>query len=114
MLVTFGSIAILHFESGTTGTEANILTADDAVWWSFATIATVGYGDRYPVTGEGRLVAVLLMCAGVGLSGTFAAYLAAWFIGPEVEESSENEMAAIRQELAAMRQLLERDPSRRA
>lgn len=106
LLVTFCSIAILHFESVP---DANILTADDAVWWAFATITTVGYGDRYPITTEGRMVAVVLMSAGVALFGTFSAYLAKWFIGPEVEESSEKELAALRVEITALRTLLERD-----
>lgn len=105
MLVTFCSIAILHFENVA---DANILTAEDAIWWAFATITTVGYGDRYPTTTEGRMVAVVLMSAGVALFGTFSAYLAKWFIGPEVEESSERELQALRIEIAAMREVLER------
>ena len=76
----FCSIAVLHFE---TDPESNIRTAEDALWWAFATITTVGYGDCYPVTWEGRLIATILMCAGVGLFGTFSAFLAAWFIGSE-------------------------------
>ncbi len=111
MLVTFCSIAILNFENVP---DANITTADDALWWAFATITTVGYGDRYPTTGEGRMVAVVLMGAGVALFGTFSAYLAAWFIGPEVEESSEKELAALRLEIAALRELIERDLARKA
>lgn len=104
MLVTFCSIAILHFENVA---GANIVTADDALWWAFATITTVGYGDRYPTTAEGRLVAVVLMSAGVALFGTFSAYLAKWFIGPEVEESSEQELAALRVEITSLRELLQ-------
>ena len=107
LLVTFCSIAILHFESVP---DANILSADDAIWWAFATITTVGYGDRYPTTTEGRMVAVVLMSAGVALFGTFSAFLAKWFIGPDVEEgSSDKEVAALRMEVAAIRELLERD-----
>jgi hypothetical protein len=60
LLVIFCSSAILHFE---TAPESNIKTAEDAIWWSFTTITTVGYGDRFPVTSEGRIIAVLLMCA---------------------------------------------------
>jgi len=43
------------------------VNAEDAMWWSVSTMTTVGYGDRYPITSEGRLVAVFLMAAGVGL-----------------------------------------------
>lgn len=103
MLITFCSIAILHFESGP---EANILSADDALWWAFATITTVGYGDRYPTTGEGRMVAVLLMSAGVGLFGTFSGFLASWFIGEE-EQADNAELVQIRAELEQIRELLE-------
>ena len=72
---------------------------------AFATITTVGYGDRFPTTTEGRFVAAILMCAGVGLFGTFSGFLAAWFLAPEREE--ESEIAALRQEITSLRQLLE-------
>jgi voltage-gated potassium channel len=71
------AIAIVELESGVPG--ANITTAGDAVWWAYVTMSTVGYGDRYPVTAEGRIVAVVLMAVGVGLFGTFTAYVASWF-----------------------------------
>jgi voltage-gated potassium channel len=77
MLIIFSSIAILQVE---TAKESNIKTAEDALWWSYVTITTVGYGDKYPVTSEGRIIAVILMTAGVGLFGTFAAYASSWFV----------------------------------
>jgi voltage-gated potassium channel len=109
LLVIFCSIAMLHFEGEP---ESNIKTAEDAVWWAFATITTVGYGDRYPVTSEGRFVAAILMCAGVALFGTFSGFLAAWFIGPQEAEGAgvKEELVALRQELAELRQSLPRGP----
>lgn len=50
---------------------SNINTAEDALCWSYVTVTTVGYGDKYSVTTEGRLVAAFLMTVGVGLFGTF-------------------------------------------
>lgn len=67
------SVSILQVE---TAPNSNIKTAEDALWWSYTTITTVGYGDRFPVTTEGRLIAVVLMTTGVALCGTFAGYIA--------------------------------------
>lgn len=78
LLITFSSIAILQFE---TAPNSNIKTAEDALWWAYTTFTTVGYGDMYPVTGEGRIIAVLLMTGGVGLFGTFSGFIASWFLG---------------------------------
>ena len=76
ILVIFGSISALLFEKGMDG--SNIHNAQDAIWWAFVTITTVGYGDFYPVTWEGRVVAMILMTAGVGLFGTFTGFVANW------------------------------------
>lgn len=86
VMVIFSSIAILNLENTP---ESNIKTPSDALWWSFATITTVGYGDRFPVTHEGRFIAALLMTTGVGLFGTFTAYVASLFMeaGHRKEES---------------------------
>ena len=62
MLVVFAAIAILQVE---TDPASNIRSAEDALWWSITTITTVGYGDRYPVTSEGRLLASAMMIAGL-------------------------------------------------
>ena len=48
----------------------------DTVWWAFSTLTTVGYGDHVPVTTAGRLVAAVVMMAGVGVIGGVAAGIA--------------------------------------
>jgi len=58
---------------------ANIKTAGDAIWWSVATITTVGYGDVYPVTTEGRTLAMILMISGIGLFGILSGLAASFF-----------------------------------
>ncbi len=87
MLVLFSSIAILEVE---TAAHSNIKTAEDALWWAYVTITTVGYGDLYPVTTKGRLIAVVLMTAGVGLFGVFTGFLASWFVEPHNEKENSN------------------------
>lgn len=85
LLVIFSAIAILQVE---TDPDSNIKTAEDALWWAYVTITTVGYGDKYPVTTEGRILAVLLMTAGVGTFGTFTAYTASWFSSGQKKDDS--------------------------
>ena len=76
LVVIFSSISILLVEKDP---GSNIKTAEDAIWWSLVTVTTVGYGDKFPVTTEGRFIGVVLMFVGVGLFGTFTAYVASWF-----------------------------------
>ena len=73
LMVLFSSVTILQVE---TAPNSNIKTAEDALWWSYTTLTTVGYGDKYPITTEGRLIAAVLMTTGVALCGTFAGYIA--------------------------------------
>lgn len=77
LLVIFSAIGILQVENDP---NSNIKTAEDAIWWAYVTITTVGYGDKFPVTTEGRMIAAVLMTAGVGLFGTFTAFIASWFV----------------------------------
>jgi voltage-gated potassium channel len=88
ILVIVASVAILQVEKEP---ESNIRTAEDAIWWAYVTITTVGYGDKFPVTTEGRVIAAILMTAGVGIFGTLAAYLASLFVKPAITHSYEDE-----------------------
>src|SRR5262245_7893865 len=103
LILVCASIAILQFE---TGPESNIHGASDALWWAIVTMTTVGYGDRFPVTHEGRIVGALLMAAGVGLFGTFSGFVAAWFLAPG-RAKAVSEFESMRNEIVALRRLVE-------
>jgi len=116
-LVLFvASLAVLDAERGTKG--ATITTFGDAAWWAVTTVTTVGYGDRYPITGQGRFVAGGLMLAGIALLGIVTASFASWLLDKvrEVEEhaqaASRADMVTLTAEVRALRQeLAERDPA---
>ena len=59
---------------------SNIKSFTDGLWWAITTVTTVGYGDRYPTTTEGRLLAVMLMFMGISLVGVITASVASWFV----------------------------------
>jgi voltage-gated potassium channel len=99
LLIVCGSIAILQFEVPAGG---NITSAEDAMWWAITTMTTVGYGDRFPISTEGRLVAVCLMAAGVGIFGTLSGLVAAWFLSPSAREA-DSDLAEIKRSLAELR-----------
>jgi voltage-gated potassium channel len=104
LLVLFSSIAILQFENTV---EGNIRTPQDALWWAFATVTTVGYGDKFPVTTEGRMVAAVLMTAGVGMFGSFTGLVASWILTPtKKDEEQDSELAKLRVQVAAIQQHL--------
>jgi len=127
MVLTISSILVLEFETNAPpDANANITDGGDALWYSMVTITTVGYGDRYPVTTGGRVMAVFIMIAGVGIIGALASILASILVPPPKEKEEEpvgpsplgaptvqQELAAVRgelsdvkTELAGLRQLL--------
>jgi voltage-gated potassium channel len=78
LLVFCAALAVLDAERHRPA--ANITTFGDALWWAVSTITTVGYGDRYPITTEGRFIAVGLMIGGIALLGVVTASIASWLI----------------------------------
>lgn len=103
LVVTYGSAAVVLTEANAPG--ANITTGADAIWWAFVTIATVGYGDTYPVTGWGRLIGIAMLFAGVSLFSTLTSYLASTFVRPGTRENDPGS-PALQDELAELRQAL--------
>jgi voltage-gated potassium channel len=80
LVLQIGGVWVLRFESQ--NPDANIKNGGDALWWAFVTITTVGYGDRYPVTGGGRLIGIALMVCGVGIFSVFTGFIANSFLSP--------------------------------
>jgi voltage-gated potassium channel len=82
-----GAWLVLLFEEKAKG--SNIHDYPDALWWAIVTVTTVGYGDRYPITEGGRVVAVILMLVGIGLIGVLTATVASVFIKEHTDANKE-------------------------
>ena len=80
VVIEVSGCLIFAAESG--DPNANIKTAGDSVWWGLVTITTVGYGDRFPVTPEGRLIGVMLLFAGIALFTVLTGFIANSFLAP--------------------------------
>ncbi|OXM70789.1 MULTISPECIES: potassium channel family protein [Amycolatopsis] len=110
LIVFCAALAVLEAERPVE--EAGIKTFPDALWWAITTITTVGYGDRYPVSGTGRLVAVGLMVAGIALLGVVTATFASWLVRrvEEVEATAQTvtraQIAELSREIAELRAAL--------
>lgn len=89
------------FVAGLAVTEAerhvdgsNIQGVGDGWWWAITTMATVGYGDTYPISTQGRIVGTALMIMGVALLGTITASIASNFNSTDSEDSSNGTSSA--------------------
>ncbi len=91
LVVVFASAAMLIAEADS---GSQIDTAEEALWFTLATMTTVGYGDVVPITTFGRVVAAMTMVAGIGIFGAFTALVASLLVS-----SKEREMAAVQEEL---------------
>lgn len=125
LVVTVGSILIVLIEAPLE--NANIKTGEDAVWWALVSIATVGNGDKFPVTSMGRLIGTVMIVMGVGLFSVQTSYIATQFMARrkgagisetellrqemhaafvESQRCAAAENAALQAEIAALRSLL--------
>jgi len=105
VVLTTATMAVLEFESEVP--QANIRSGGDAFWWAIVTLATVGYGDYYPVTIWGRIAAVALMTMGVGIFGVLASYLANLFLPNAPDDDGAPDLEEIKAEFAAVNARLE-------
>lgn len=115
IILASASVLVLQFESQSQ--EASITTGWDAFWYSIVTITTVGYGDYYPVTAGGRITAMFIMIAGIGIIGVLASLMSSLLVGERPDSSEEQisttatletEITKIKDELVEMRRLLEK------
>lgn len=130
LLVAMAALAVLDAERG--HADSSIRSYPDALWWGIVTITTVGYGDFYPISLEGRLVALAMMIAGIGLLGFVTGSVTSWIVdriaaGEAADQAAQrdlsdllNEVRQMRAELADLRAAVSRsidsggsDPPRR-
>ncbi len=95
------ALAVLDVEQD--APDGNIHTIGEALWWALTTVTSVGYGDYFPVTVPGRLVAAGLMVLGIAVLGVVTATVASWLVESVAAENSEESADAVRRELAAVR-----------
>lgn len=108
MVCFSAALAVLDAERG--NPDSGITTFPKALWWTLTTISTVGYGDLYPHTWGGRLVAASLMVGGIALLGVITGMIASWFLErirasteDTIEESIHLETDALRDEMTLLR-----------
>ncbi|RNL87032.1 potassium channel protein [Halostreptopolyspora alba] len=92
------ALAVLEVERDAPG--ATITTFEEALWWAAVTVTTVGYGDFYPVTSVGRLIAFGLFLGGITLLGVVTGTLASWFV--ERVDETKQATTATRAEVEAL------------
>lgn len=81
VFIAFAAIGVFNCEKNVDG--ANIKNLSDAVWWAMATVTTIGYGDRFPVSDCGRMFAGIVMIGGVGLFASFTGFIVSKFINDD-------------------------------
>lgn len=84
LMAYISAVQITITERGVEG--SNIKSFGDGLWWAVTTVTTVGYGDRFPTTSTGRVLAVCLMLVGISLMGVITASVAAWFVKMSQDE----------------------------
>lgn len=102
--VLFATIAVFELERDHPG--SNIHSGGDSLWWAFATITTIGYGDHFPVSAGGRVVAVVLVVFGLSFFGTFTAYVASYFL-EKAQLKEESEIHHLIREVRLLREKIE-------
>jgi voltage-gated potassium channel len=110
LVVTLGAAGMLFFEPARQ-VEGGFKSYGDALWWTVMLLTTIG-SQYWPVTNEGRILAVLMSIYGLAVFGYITAVLASFFVGRDAEEpdapvAGADDIRKLREEIAALRQALE-------
>ncbi|MBV9093931.1 MAG: potassium channel family protein [Streptosporangiaceae bacterium] len=97
VLVAEGAVIVYLFERHAPG--SNIHTVGEALWWSFVTVTTVGYGDFYPVTASGRITACFIMAIGLLTLAVITAQVASSFVAQGARRATPAPQEAARREV---------------
>ncbi len=110
VILVVGSYLMAYVEPPAPG--SNIRDANDAFWWAFVTITTVGYGDKFPVTDAGRVIGMVTMATGIAIFGLLTSFITRLFLSEPADEEEETKLedalhadvSALRAEIAALRE----------
>jgi voltage-gated potassium channel len=58
----------------------------DGIWWALVTVTTVGYGDKFPITVGGRLMAAVVVFFGIGMVGIVTGKIASVLVERRIKE----------------------------
>jgi voltage-gated potassium channel len=73
----------------------NFPSIGSGLWWAVQTVTTVGYGDHVPTTDAGRIVAALVMLAGIGFLTVITAAITSAFVSRSgLEQATASHRAA--------------------
>ena len=109
VMIVFSTALIVQAERLAPG--ATIKSSGDALWWALTTVTTVGYGDTYPVTTEGRIIAAGLMLVGIALFGSISAIVTSKLILPKETKDHEElrrEVRALHEDIRELREELKK------
>lgn len=109
VMIIFSTALMVEAERHAPG--ATIKSGGDALWWALTTVTTVGYGDTYPVTTEGRIIAAGLMLVGIALFGSISAIVTSKLILPKETKDHEElrrEVRALHGEIRELRDELKK------
>lgn len=109
VMIIFSTALMVEAERHAPG--ATIKSGGDALWWALTTVTTVGYGDMYPVTTEGRIIAAGLMLVGIALFGSISAIVTSKLILPKETKDHEElrrEVRALHGEIRELRDELKK------
>ncbi len=87
VILVVGSYLMAYVEPPAPG--SNIKDANDAFWWAFVTITTVGYGDKFPVTDAGRVIGMVTMATGIAIFGLLTSFITRLFLSEPADEEEE-------------------------
>lgn len=96
-VILLSSIGVLYFEQQ--AADSNLYSVWDSIWWAVVTVATVGYGDRFPISVGGRIVGFVLMFFGVGMMSLLTATIASIFVEKKIMEDKGLETVKVKDHL---------------
>lgn len=99
--------AAVAFQAVENGHHPEPITLWDGLWWATETVTTVGYGDIYPVTDAGRVIAMIVMLTGIGFVALLTGSIAQQFLSGSQAQDREDELMGHLRDISARLERLE-------